>query len=229
MAKTALLFGRMDYELLPGRTIPPKTRALTGRVTLSGGAQAHFESSVERDALLVLDFEHPNARIETQPFTIRYSADGRKRLYTPDILLSYADEGSEITIIFEVKEKAELERNATKFEPKFKIANKVCADRGWGFEILTDDDLGEEYIKNVMFLRFYLQAKGSVDDMNRLIGALRETPGVSPDTLMKACYLSKQRQLEALPALWHLVANKVIKTDLTIALGMEKSVLFLDE
>jgi len=47
-----------------------------------------FESSLERDFLLLLDFDPEVVLYEEQPVTINYHDDqGRRRRYTPDVLV----------------------------------------------------------------------------------------------------------------------------------------------
>lgn len=73
------------------RPLKPARRALTGRVALAGGGAAGYESSLERDWLIALDFDWRVARIQEQPYTLAYVFDGKARRYTPDILAEFDD------------------------------------------------------------------------------------------------------------------------------------------
>ncbi len=75
---------------MPARHIPPRHRYLSGRVasTKVPHAQA-FESSLEQDFLLILEFDRGVNRFASQPITIRWKVDNRQRRYTPDVLVEY--------------------------------------------------------------------------------------------------------------------------------------------
>src|SRR5437868_5438583 len=98
---------------MPSRKIPPSRRSLTGLVASQksprlslvpspparpsqlGAGQPQpqtrmkgFESSLERDFFILLDFDLNVDRYEEQPVRIEYrDGDGRLRTYTPDVLV----------------------------------------------------------------------------------------------------------------------------------------------
>jgi len=51
----------------------------------------YCESVLETDALMTLEFDPHVTTYTTQPFSINYAIEGRKRRYTPDILAKYGD------------------------------------------------------------------------------------------------------------------------------------------
>src|SRR5215470_396033 len=76
---------------MPVRRVPKNYRSLTGLVSNSRTqAMTAFESSLERDFLLLLDFDPEVEYYEEQPVKITYpDARGRHRTYTPDVLVRY--------------------------------------------------------------------------------------------------------------------------------------------
>src|SRR3989442_12552544 len=76
---------------MPARIVPKNYRNLTGLDYNSRtAAMAAFESSLERDLLLLLDFDPDVESFEEQPVKITYYDDyGRRHTYTPDVLVRY--------------------------------------------------------------------------------------------------------------------------------------------
>ena len=68
---------------------------------------------LERDFLLTLEFDNEVVAYTTQPFSIKYSLDGGKRRYTPDILAKYRDNSFKS---FEVKPLIKFEKPQNKIK-----------------------------------------------------------------------------------------------------------------
>src|SRR5919197_4727077 len=79
---------------MPVRTVPKNSRSLTGLVpNPRTQAMTAFESSLERDFLLLLDFDPDVELYEEQPLKITYHDEaGQRRTYTPDVLVRYRAE-----------------------------------------------------------------------------------------------------------------------------------------
>jgi hypothetical protein len=76
---------------MPARTVPKNYRNLTGLVYNSRTRSlSAFESTLERDYLLLLDFDLAVEFYEEQPATIEYrDSSGSLRRYTPDVFVRY--------------------------------------------------------------------------------------------------------------------------------------------
>src|SRR2546428_9188775 len=87
------LFQREFYPV-PVRSIPKNYRSLTGKVIdFRSHSAVAFESALERDLYLLLDFDSAVARFEEQPVTIPYrDPAGVSRTYTPDVPVYYHSE-----------------------------------------------------------------------------------------------------------------------------------------
>lgn len=57
--------------------------------TLLKDSAVPFESTLERDFLIRLEVDPNVLAVESQPFTIEYVDNGKKRVYTPDFLVTY--------------------------------------------------------------------------------------------------------------------------------------------
>src|SRR6266699_1506223 len=76
---------------IPVRSVPKNYRSLTGLIpNTRTQSMTAFESSLERDFLLLLDFDPDVEFYEEQPVKITYHDEsGRRRIYTPDVLVRY--------------------------------------------------------------------------------------------------------------------------------------------
>jgi len=75
---------------MPARKIPLNYRNITGYVQSDkSGDYTNFESSLERDALILAEYDENILSFKTQPRRFDYEIEGKQRHYTPDILISY--------------------------------------------------------------------------------------------------------------------------------------------
>ena len=102
---------------MPVRTIPKHSRSLTGLVpNTRTQAMTAFESSLERDFLMLLDFDPDVELFEEQPVKIGYHDDnGRRRTYTPDVLVRYRTDRPQARhtkpLLYEVKYRDDLRQH----------------------------------------------------------------------------------------------------------------------
>lgn len=113
----------------------------------SATTQEHltYESLLERDRLLLADFDSTVGWLACQPFWLRGSEGSAFRRHVPDILLEHRD-GS-YTVI-DVKAPWFLEK--PEVVTVLKWTGRVCKSRGWRYEVWTGGDRIE--LSNVRFL-----------------------------------------------------------------------------
>src|SRR2546426_7711862 len=146
---------------MPVRIVPKNYRNLTGLVANSRTqSMSAFESTLERDFLLLLDFDPDVEGYEEQPVTITYHDEtGRRRTYTPDILVRYRTEHLEVRRskphLCEVKYRDDLRQHWTVYRPKFRAAQRYARQQGWRFRLVTEQHVRTPYLDNVKFLGPY--------------------------------------------------------------------------
>jgi hypothetical protein len=202
------------------RPLKPARRALTGRVTLSDGARAGYESSLERDWLFALDFDWRVRKIQEQPYTVHYTYEGQKRRYTPDVLAEFDDGKTTWTVVYEVKAHQDLRDNWAAQRPRYKAAVKDCRLKGWKFRIVTERDIRTPYVENIKFLRRYRSINEQMLHQLPLLTTLHALGDTTPQALIAATWQDPERQMAALPELWRLVAHRRIAASLLEPLTM---------
>ena len=186
----------------PARKIGISTRSYTGRVS-NGGTSTAFESSLERDFLILLDFDREFESICEQPVKIKYTHQGRSCSYIPDFLVDYRYGG---TILYEIKFREDLKRNWTDLRPRFKAAVAYCRKRGWHFKIMTEVEIRGVHLDNARFLRSYASRPSQDALEEHVVRTLAILGRTTPEMLMLAAFEEKYHRMAALSALWRLVA-----------------------
>jgi hypothetical protein len=215
---------------MPVRTVPKSYRNLTGLIANSRTQlMTAFESTLERDFLLLLDFDPDVVFYEEQPVKIMYpDATGRRRTYTPDILVRYRANHGETRqakpLLCEVKYRDDLRQHWTDYRPKFRAAQRYARQQGWRFRLVTERHVRTPYLHNVKFLGPYralpVYEAHQVQLLHTLC-ALGETTAVS---LLAMMTHDRWRQAQLLPTLWQLVALRQIGVDLAQPLTMHSRV-----
>ena len=214
---------------MPVRIVPKNYRNLTGLVPNSRTqAMTAFESTLERDFLLLLDFDPDVAFYEEQPLTITYYDEtGRRRTYTPDVLVRYrtacVEVGRSKAHLCEVKYRDDLRQHWTDYRPKFRAAQRYARQQGWRFRVVTERHVRTPSLANVKFLGPYRMMH--VDDAHQaqLLRALRGEGDGSGKSLAPLS-ADRWRQAQLLPTLWQLIARRQVGADFAQPLTMRSQI-----
>jgi len=211
----------------PVRKLQNSRRALTGKVNLEAGGVAGFESSLERDLLLILDFDPNVVSLAEQPFSLTHIQDCAVRRYTPDAMAEY-DRDTLPIVVYEVKPLAVLREEWPILRPRFKAALAYCRARDWHFKIVTERHIRTPYLENAKFLRRYRALEPQLLRQAQLGYTASALGPTTPQALLAAAYWPKDEQALAIPALWQMVARGDFEIDLTVPLSMRTPIQLRD-
>lgn len=205
----------------PVRAITKNHRAVTGTLaSTKGPAGAQYESALERDFFLQLDFDPSVARFVPQPVLIPWvNGRGRKLQYPPDVLVHYSD--GRRPALFEVKYVAETQEKADELRIKFRAARAFAREQGWAFTLVTERTVRAPSLKNIQFLRPYAARVFAEDQTGPLLTALGHEVS-TPESLLSTFPEAERPHL--IPALWHLVATHRIEADLSLPFTMKSAI-----
>ena len=211
---------------MPVRKVPKNYRNLTGLVpNTRTSSMTAFESSLERDFLLLLDFDPDVTFYEEQPVTIAYHDDqGRRRRSTPDVLVRSRTDHLPLQpltpLLCEVKYRTDLRQHWREYRPKFRAACRYARQQGWRFRVVTERQVRTPYLENVKFLRQYRTIP--VNDLHRtqLLDTLVALEDTDPARLLATIAHDRWQQAQMLPILWQLVATRQVRADLAQPLTM---------
>lgn len=207
---------------MPVRKIPKNYLGVTGGfASRKNGCVLGFESLLERDHMILLEFDDAVEKFEEQPVRIPLPAGkgGGGRTYVPDILVHYRPGRSgkvKKPRLAEVKTRKDLEKNAAKYAPKFSAARRYAAERAWEFQVVTEEDIRIPRLPNLKFLREYHLIEPARADTARVLQALDAAGGWIElgDFLDPPLCQSDEERLAMLPVIWHLVAVGRFHVDL---------------
>jgi hypothetical protein len=131
---------------MPVRKIPENYLGVTGAFPSAKNDRAlGFESPLERDFMIQLEFDPEVASFEEQPVRIPVVRKGKRPVgYVPDVLVHYhpgRNGRRRKPVLTEVKKRTDLEKNKAKYAAKFAAARKFAAERGWEFRIVSEEEI----------------------------------------------------------------------------------------
>ena len=189
--------------------------------------QIAFESVLERDFYMLLEFDENVISYAEQPITINYEyKDGSKRRYTPDCLITYKD-GTER--YYEVKYINEI-RNDSELREKLDFLKLYFYDEHTlRFDIFTDEEIGKIYLNNLKFLykfAFIPQDNKKIVKINKI---LNEVDNISVKELLNVLSDKQMDQMKWLSYVWRYVFENIKVVNLyekfTMNTVLEKKVM----
>ncbi|MFX4281263.1 Tn7 transposase TnsA N-terminal domain-containing protein [Aliarcobacter butzleri] len=189
--------------------------------------QIAFESVLERDFYMLLEFDENVVSYAEQPITINYEyKDGSKRRYTPDCLITYKD-GTER--YYELKYINEI-RNDSELREKLDFLKSYFYDEyTLKFDIFTDEDIGKIYLDNLKFLykfAFIPQDNEKIVKINKI---LNKVDKINIKELLNVLSDNQMEQMKWLPYVWRYVFENIKVINLyekfTMNTELEKKVM----
>lgn len=163
-------------------------------------SQIAFESVLERDFYMILEFNNNVVSYEEQPLSIQYDyIDGNKRRYTPDTLVTYKNN---LQILYEVKYANEI-RNNEKLQEKIAYLKKYLSEKyQLDFEIFTDEDINKDYLENLKFLYKYAFMPENKKISIQINTILNNEKSINITQLLQRLEPDIQKQPYMLPNIW---------------------------
>lgn len=208
----------------PVREIGVQSRSITG--TMPDGNR--YESALERDFMLLLNFD-PSVDVYTpQPLTIKYQgSDGQWHRYTPDGLVEWRKDlrpHDVRPLLVEIKYRDAFEGAWRAWRARIRAARNFAEERGWQFAVVTERDIRNPFLDNARFLLPYLQRPGSPQVEQWVLDKLVELGESTPQELIASLYQDRWNQAALIPVVWRLLAERSIGCDLTQPLTMQSNV-----
>lgn len=168
------------------------------------GEHVGFESWAERDTVMLLDFDPDVVGVSSQPFCLKWAAQGRARRHVPDFFARLAD-GSAVVIDVRPDELVGADAEV------FAATQRACAAVGWGYRRVGVADA--VLAANVRWLSGFRHRRCG----NTLAaGELVRRAAAGPVTVASLAGCAGDR-VAVLPVLYHLLWRGVLKADLAAA------------
>lgn len=226
--------GKLAASIFPPVRVPTaQSWGNTGSVPAwKAGGSAAFESRIERDFYLLMEWDYTVDTFVEQPFKVPYELpSGRTSHYTPDCFvissdLFLKDAAKYAPTAFEIKSKQELDEEWSELKPKLRAARSFLAESGFRFRLLTEDRINPIFLRNIEFLLSYrgpsfaLRTPAEGEIVTQLMWHVHRADEFTPRYLLdKAANVAPREVL--IPWLWNLYADYVIQCDLLTPLSLD--------
>ncbi len=195
---------------LPVRRFTPRKgqRHLGGRWwCATTGGHVGFESWLERDHVMLLDFDPQVVGIAAQPFWLSWPNEaGVRTSHAPDFFARRAD-GSALVI-----DCRPLERRRAQDMAKFAATGQVCDRLGWEYRLVAG--LDPVLLGNLRWLSGYRHPR---HDVPAVAASLLQAFATPLPLLAGAQTVGDS--IAVLPVLFHLLWQQRLTTDLSVPLG----------
>lgn len=215
---------------MPVRKIPKNYRFLTGVFTGTKNiGKASFESPLERDLQILLEFDPDVLEYEAQPIQIpRTDGKGRARFFTPDVRIVYRPEAASPwrgkTLIVEVKCREDLKEGKNFILEKMRAGIAWCRQNGAIFKVFTESRIRSPLLENARFLLPFRRMKPEEGEPDRLLDTLHRNGPSVVSRLLDSLSLDPEERSRLLWVLWYLVSVGRIGTDLSQPLSRDSVV-----
>lgn len=208
----------------PVRAIGVQSRSITG--TLPNGNR--YESALERDFMLLMQFDAAVDVYTPQPLTMPYrGSDGLMHKYTPDGLIEWRTDrhvADPRPVLVEIKYREAFQGEWRKWRALKRAATDYSKERGWHFQIYTEREIRTPFLDSVRFLLPYKRRTSAPEVESWLIENLTELMESTPRELTTMLYRDKWNQASLIPVLWRLIAERRINFDITLPLNMQSPI-----
>lgn len=175
------------------------------------GGHVGYESWVERDHLVALDFDPTVMRIVSQPFWLWWTtSEGKRRRHAPDFLVLLDDGTADGAVL--VLDSRPLELIAEEDRVAFDATDRACALLDWRYAVW--DRLDGVVVANQKWLAAYRHPRCR----NELVAERLLEVFTRPRPLMDGAELAGD-PLGTLPVLYHLLWTRQLLMDLSLVLS----------
>jgi hypothetical protein len=210
---------------MPVRKIPKNYRCITGIISAQKAVgEAGYEASLERDFLLLLEFDPAVKAFEVQPLRVNWrDQSGRRRRYTPDCRVDYVD-GLRKPTIFEIKFRRCLWADWNELRQAYRAAVHETALEGFRFKILTEKEIRTTYLDCVKFLLPFVRRGTDHASQQLVLTTIDKVRVTTPRELMTRISDTRSKHALLMPSLWYLIGTFQIYSDLTKPLTMDSRI-----
>jgi hypothetical protein len=170
----------------------------------TNGGHVGYESWVERDVAMLLDFEAAVTGYASQPFTLWWSDADRPRRHVPDFFARLADGRG---VVVDVRPAMLVDEDAMQV---FEVTKAAASAVGWQFRLIGE--LPPVQAANLRWLAGYRHGRCYQPE----VAAALLDAFASPGPLLAGAELAGDR-LAVLPVLYHLLWRQMLTADLHAA------------
>jgi hypothetical protein len=173
------------------------------------GRHVGYESWLERDHAMMLDFDSAVVGFASQPFWLFFPGeDGRMRRHAPDWFARRADGQG---VVIDCRPDGRIK---SRDEEAFEATRQACAQVGWQYQRVGA--LEALLAQNVRWLAGFRHPRYAVEDVDEQVVAAFTAPG-----RLLATVTTVGDPIAVLPVVFHLMWRQALIVDLRVRLEMD--------
>jgi len=185
--------------------------------------QLAFESILERDFFMLLEFDGDVVSFKEQPLRINYQLKAKNTRYTPDVLVTYKDGSQKI---FEVKYQSDLDSDPQLQQKISILKEEIARQMSLSFETFTDAQIDQIYFKNCVFLYKNIFISENKVMSTRILEAINKlSEPITIKSFVELLSANQTEQLQILPYLWHEIFKNSTLLDMSQKITMSSLIL----
>jgi hypothetical protein len=180
--------------------------------SIAAGRFLEYESLLERDWMLLMDFDREVEWMCEQPLRLRYRLDDRPVSHVPDLLV-WRQGAPELCDV-----KSEERLDDREFQAQVRATGQACAEAGLGYRVLSDPD--RQLLVNARWLAGFRDPPPDADgERARMLSML----SVGPSTISALLAEAREPAL-ARPVLMHLLWRRDALVDVVTPIAANSPV-----
>jgi hypothetical protein len=198
------------------RRIPLSRRShIIGFQALHTPGLTEHESALERDFVTLTSFCDASAKIVSQPITLWFLDNSKSHRYTPDFLVLWSNDTSEL---IEVKYWKDLKKQWKQLRPALACARTWAREHGATFRIATERTIRRPLLENARRLLALRTAPLDRTLADQLLNAVTLLPDPTFGALVAAV---RHDRAAVLGTLWRMIAQGELRVDLRMPIGVQ--------
>jgi len=199
---------------MPVRKIKKNYRSVTG-VFYSHKNNQHiaFESTLERDFFLLLEFDSMVDAYEEQPIELQYFYLNKKIRYTPDCIVHYINPNKP-PCIYEIKYSDEIKDKKVFLKQKFDQIEQYLYDNDMDFKLFTELDIRTQRLENIKYLYKFASIDKNEAYIERIENLFKGEENLTFLELLKKCSEDKYEQATFTPYIWNMIYLRLLYVDM---------------
>lgn len=196
--------GQMARQVRPGW----QTRATGTFDSRKAKSPLAWESALERDALLICEYDDNVIELRTQPYEVEIDTKPRRSRTYPDFAVLLSDKSRKI-----IQVKSDYDLRKPEVEQRLLRDQMIFEGLGWTYEVWRESYVRSHPILENAKLLHYFRKHSATPELRKLVEqGFRDRQGVTAAELCAATGLR-------MPDIHMLLAIRLLKTDLRQPLG----------
>jgi hypothetical protein len=200
------------------RKIKPTRMSVSGRYPYKSDS-VPYESTLERDLIIVHAFRDDVKDIVAQPITIPFVKNGITYRYTPDFFIEFIEDADRPNMIIEVKPYDLWRENWRDWSDKWKTMQRYCKDNGYVFRIYDESRIRNTALDNINSLNAFKNYAIEKEDQEAVLEQVKLMGTTTIDYLLTRFYTGSLLRNHGLRVLYHLLATKKLKFNLFLKIN----------